>query len=84
MLENIQMENRLVEQNLKVLVENDLIMSQQCVLVAKRVNGILGHLRRSIYSANHALTWEWKQQILFSVHLHVSNTDKIITEFQRI
>lgn len=78
------MENSLVEKNLEVLVDNNLIMSQQCVPVAKRANGTLGHLRRSIYSANHVLTWERKQQILFSVHLHVSNTDKIITKFQRI
>lgn len=58
MLGDTQMENSLVEKNLKVLVDNNLIMSQQCVLVAKRANGTLGPLRRRIYSANHILTWE--------------------------
>jgi len=39
-----------VERDLSVLVDNKLTVSQQCVLVAKKVNGILGCIETSVAS----------------------------------
>ncbi|KAF4790915.1 hypothetical protein TURU_135805 [Turdus rufiventris] len=44
------LESGSVEKDLRVLVDNALSMSQQCVLVAKMGNGILGCIRKSIAS----------------------------------
>ncbi|RMC16415.1 hypothetical protein DUI87_06744 [Hirundo rustica rustica] len=54
--------------DLGVLVDSELSMSQQCVLVAKKSNGILGNIRRSIASRS------WKvilslQSVLVRPHL---------------
>ncbi|KAJ7400205.1 hypothetical protein BTVI_107419 [Pitangus sulphuratus] len=45
-----RLERSSVEKDLGVLVDNKLSMSQQCAMVAKKANGILGCVRKSIGS----------------------------------
>ena len=39
-----------MEKGLDILVDSRLVVSQQCVLVAKKVNGILGCTKKSMAS----------------------------------
>ena len=45
------------EKDLGVIMGNRLTMSQQCALVAKKANGILGCLKKSVAS-------RWKEMII--------------------
>ncbi|PKU47476.1 rna-directed dna polymerase from mobile element jockey-like [Limosa lapponica baueri] len=43
------------EKDLGVLVDNGMTMSQQCALVAKKANGILGYIRKSVTSRSRVV-----------------------------
>ena len=45
-----QLESSLSEKVLEVLVDNELTMSQQCALVAKKANDVLSCVRKSVSS----------------------------------
>ena len=49
-LEDDLLERSSTENDLSVLVDNRLAMSQQCALMAKMANGILGCIKKSMTS----------------------------------
>jgi len=53
-LEDDLLESSSVERDLGVLVNNKLTMNQQCALVAKKANGILGCITQNV--ANRSST----------------------------
>ncbi|KAJ7417630.1 serine palmitoyltransferase long chain base subunit 2 [Willisornis vidua] len=64
------LENKFVEKDLGVLVDKKLPMSQQCALVTKKADGILGCIRKSITNRSREVILPL-YSVLISIHLTV-------------
>ncbi|KAJ7413606.1 hypothetical protein BTVI_42965 [Pitangus sulphuratus] len=53
------------EKKLGILVGNKLSISQQCALVAKKANGVPGHIRKSIASRSREVEPHPKRYVQF-------------------
>ncbi|NXT01615.1 TICN2 protein, partial [Jacana jacana] len=68
LLERVLLESSSEEKDLGVLGINKMPMSQQCALVAKKVNGILGDIRKSVTS-------RWREVILHGTFIPSCDED---------
>jgi len=91
------LENNSVERDLGVLVDDRLTMSQQCGLAAKKANGILGCIRRSVassskevllplYAAPSGVLCPVRPHLEYSVQFwapHIKKDEEILERVQR-
>ena len=77
-LEDDLLERSSAERDLGVLMDNRLAMSQQCALVAKKANGILGYIKMSVASRSKEVililvSAEWRPYDGLMIHANSSH-----------